>query len=32
MPAIRNIEGVGLIGVDGGEGYVIAELQIDSGS
>ncbi|RLM69716.1 uncharacterized protein C2845_PM17G11980 [Panicum miliaceum] len=32
MPAIRNIEGVGLLGVDDGEGYVIAELQIDSGS
>ncbi|KAG2558398.1 hypothetical protein PVAP13_8NG111401 [Panicum virgatum] len=34
MPAIRNIEGVGLVGADDGEGegYVIVELQIDSGS
>ncbi|PUZ45305.1 hypothetical protein GQ55_8G211800 [Panicum hallii var. hallii] len=32
MPAIRNIEGVGLVDLDDGKGYVIAELQIDSGS
>lgn len=32
MPSVRNIEGVGLIDVDDGEAYVIAELQIDRGS
>ncbi|PVH34414.1 hypothetical protein PAHAL_8G215100 [Panicum hallii] len=32
MPAIRNIEGVGLVDLDDGKGYLIAELQIDSGS
>ncbi|CAL4987275.1 unnamed protein product [Urochloa decumbens] len=32
MPRIRSVEGVGLIAVGDGEGYVIAELQIERGS
>ncbi|CAL4983883.1 unnamed protein product [Urochloa decumbens] len=32
VPRIRSVDGVGLIAVGDGEGYVIAELQIERGS